>query len=545
MSNDITFIPTPTAREFMLSPAYVRVLAGPIGGGKSVACVHELLRWATEQEPNANGVRKTRFLVCRNTADQLRSTTLKTIFDWLPPALAGNWVATEKTFYLRYGLPDGTIVESEWLAIALDTPDDVRKALSLEATGLWGNEARELHPDVVDGLLMRVNRYPSPKDGGPTRPGAIFDTNMPQEGSWWFDKMVAPPENWSIHIQPSAVLTTAEFASKYGVGEFAGRWVGRHYVYGHVTHGGVVELEAITPKKQVDAAARMTEQPTGQKCSLVARAGADSVFVVDPEAENFGNLNASYYPNTLLGKSKEFIDVYLRCKYGRSRSGMPVFEGFRKDFHVAKRPLLPIDDVSRPLLIGMDFGLTPACTICQVDPRGRLLVLDELVSDGMGIYRFIHERLKPLLAEKFKKHPVRVIGDPAGSQRAQTDERSVFDVLRSEGFDVVPAPTNKLSARIAAVERLLSYVVDGGAAHLVDPRCQQLIAAFSGGYRFRIMRNGEIEPTPDKNKYSHIMDGHQYVCTFVTQHVARGGVLQDVDRHSMRVVKKVDMSAWV
>ena len=115
---EITFRPTQTVREFMLSSAYVRVLAGPIGGGKSVACVHELLRWASEQAPNKKGVRKTRFLICRNTADQLRSTTLKTIFDWLPPSLAGAWVATEKTFYIKYGLPDGTTVETEWMAIS-------------------------------------------------------------------------------------------------------------------------------------------------------------------------------------------------------------------------------------------------------------------------------------------------------------------------------------------------------------------------------------------------------------------------------------------
>lgn len=140
---------------------------------------------------------------------------------------------------------------------------------------------------------------------------------------------------------------------------------------------------------------------------------------------------------------------------------------------------------------------------------------------------------------------MRIVGDPAGSQRAQTDERSVFDVLRSEKFEVVPAPTNKLAARLAAVERLLSYVVDGGAAHIIDPRCKQLIAAFSGGYRFRVMRNGEVDSAPDKNKYSHIMDGHQYVCTYVTQHVSPGGMLHVPERPVLRAVKRVDMSAWV
>jgi hypothetical protein len=75
------------------------------------------------------------------------------VFDWLPPGEAGIWKAVEKTFILMARLPDGTQVESEWIFIPLDTPDDVRKALSLETTFLWGNESRELNSEVVDGLL--------------------------------------------------------------------------------------------------------------------------------------------------------------------------------------------------------------------------------------------------------------------------------------------------------------------------------------------------------------------------------------------------------
>lgn len=66
---------------------------------------------------------------------------------------------------------------------------------------------------------------------------------------------------------------------------------------------------------------------------------------------------------------------------------------------------------THPLLIGHDFGLTPACTISQVDPSGRLLTFAELTSDGMGELRFIREKLKPLLASKFPGMTVLVIGD--------------------------------------------------------------------------------------------------------------------------------------
>lgn len=528
--NEINFRPTPTQQDFMLSDSYVRVLAGPIGGGKSVACVHELIRWATEQLPNKHGVRKTRFLIVRNTADQLRSTTLKTVFDWIPPSWAGAWAATEKTFYIQFGMPDGTAVETEWMAIALDTPDDVRKALSLEATGLWGNESRELHPDVVDGLLMRVNRYPSMKDGGPTRPGAIFDTNMPQMGGWWFEKMSNPPDNWSVHMQPPAVLTLEDWQAKYGEGSHHWEMDNGYEVDASCNSSGGVSVYA--------------ERPGAARTSLVGTDVDRNTYVVDHEADNFVNLNPSYYPNTLEGKTREFISVYLRTEFGQSKEGRPVFEGFRRDFHVAKKPLIAIEDDNRPLIIGMDFGLTPACTINQIDPRGRLMTLAEIVSSNMGIYRFIQEKLQPVLSSRFPGLPIIVVGDPAGTQRAQTDERTVYDILQEHHFKAQPAPSNNLARRLSAVEKFLSQVVDGTPAHIIDPSCKTLIAGLSGGYRFRIKNSGEMEDKPEKNHYSHLMDGHEYACLYVVEGMAPGGRLQD-KRPQRRPVKQVSMGAWM
>jgi hypothetical protein len=218
----------------------------------------------------------------------------------------------EKTFILIARLPDGTTVESEWLFIALDTPDDVRKALSLETTFLWGNEARELHPDVVDGLLGRLNRYPSMKDGGPTRSCALFDTNMPDEDTWWHDKMENPPSNWSVFLQPAAILKPAKYAEMYGE-----------------------EAEEV----------------------LLDKDGEE--WVVNPAADNYDNLPKSYYPNLIPGKTEDWLRVYLRSEYGRSLSGTPVYEKtFTFDFHVSKDPLKFVRGESYPITIGIDFGRT-------------------------------------------------------------------------------------------------------------------------------------------------------------------------------------------
>jgi hypothetical protein len=233
---------------------------------------------------------------------------------------------------------------------------------------------------------------------------------------------------------------------------------------------------------------------------------------LSPEADWIEFLPDGYYENLAEGKSEEWVDVYINAKFGKSLSGQPVFRAFNRDIHVSKGPLQHIRMSTHPLIIGMDFGLTPACTISQIDPMGRFLTFSDLASDGMGTLRFCREKLKPLLANKFPGMPVIIIGDPAGQQRAQTDERSVFDILKQEGFRVVPAKTNSIVARINAVDKLLTKMVDGKPAMLIDPECRHLINALRGGYRYKINTKGMVDEKPEKNEYSHVADAHQYAC---------------------------------
>ena len=57
-------------------------------------------------------------------------------------------------------------VELEVIFLALDRPEDVKKLLSLELTGIWINEAREIPKSIIDACTMRVGRYPSMREGG-------------------------------------------------------------------------------------------------------------------------------------------------------------------------------------------------------------------------------------------------------------------------------------------------------------------------------------------------------------------------------------------
>jgi hypothetical protein len=157
----------------------------------------------------------------------------------------------------------------------------------------------------------------------------------------------------------------------------------------------------------------------------------------------------------------------------------------------------------------------------------------------MGTLRFCREKLKPLLTNRFPGMPVVIIGDPAGQQRAQTDERSVFDILKQEGFRVIPAKTNSIVARINAVDKMLTSMVDGKPRCLIDPSARHIINALRGGYRYKVNSKGLTDDKPEKNEYSHVADAHQYACLH-----ADGNVTGDVLAPKAREIVKTSY-VWV
>jgi hypothetical protein len=412
------------------------------------------------QEPNKQGIRKSRVAIVRETARQLQDTTIKTFHDWFPPGVCGNYMRTTKTYFFQVG-----DVECEIMFRALDDSDDVANLNSLELTFAWFNECRDINPDIVDAMSKRIGRFPSAKDGGPTWFGMWGDTNPPTMDTWWYYQME--------QLDPSD-----------GVSFNDNGW-------------------------------DVFKQPSGRS-SL---------------AENIENLPEGYYDTQ--GRSEEYIRVYIDGEYGLSSAGQPVYKYFRPDYHMGEQTLRPIINGVRPIVIGMDLGLTPAAVIGQQDPRGRVLILNEAVSSDMGVQRFVRTILKPMIYEQYIGAPVLVVTDPAGVQRAQTDERSAVDIIKAEGLKVMPAKTNNVSARLSAVDDYLMRQVDGDSAFLLDPRCSKLKAAMMGGYRFH-HKNGSIE----KNKHSHVAEALQYLMLHINAIGEAGYALQK------REVKRVAAGGW-
>ena len=121
MSNQVIDYDAPkTVTNFMVDDSKVRLIIGPYGSGKTTGCIMELMRRAMMENPDANNVRRTRFVVVRNTAQQLRQTILEDIRKWLTPAM--TYRVTDSTVQFRFSHPTQGRIESDWMLIPLDKP---------------------------------------------------------------------------------------------------------------------------------------------------------------------------------------------------------------------------------------------------------------------------------------------------------------------------------------------------------------------------------------------------------------------------------------
>lgn len=438
----LDYTASPTLAAFHNSTAFVRGVRGPIGSGKSVGCCLEIFIRAKQQHRSIDGIRRSRWAVVRNTGPELETTTIKTWLDWFPEEIFGK-MNRKPPITHKVRIED---VELEIIFLALDRPDDVKKLLSLELTGVFFNETRFIHKDIVDAATGRVGRYPAkkekpddvPSENWPTWYGVIMDTNPPDDDHWWYQLAeVETPKGWEFFAQPSGV---------------------------------------------------------------------------SPKAENIENLPRGYYDRIMAGKTKEWINVFVHGAYGTIQDGKPVYgSSYKDDLHCVMNGLKAIPMV--PLHIGLDFGNTPAAIIEQCSPTGQWRALEEMVSNDVALIDFA-KALKQKLAIDYPGHEVSFHGDPSGSFKDQ-HQKTAFDIFRSVGIIIRPAPSNKIKVRTEGVVNRLNRLINGQPAFVIDgKRCPTLRKGFNGGYRYRrlnVAGTDRYMEEPEKNQYSHVHDAHQYI----------------------------------
>jgi hypothetical protein len=366
-------------------------------------------------------------------------------------------------------------VVSEWILLPLETPEDQKRILSMNLTGAFVSEAIEIDFDLMVAIAGRCGRFPQ----APTWYGMVLDSNLPTEGTAWEQAIRTPPPQWQVFIQPSGLSDNAENLN----------WLLQ-----------TAETLAL-PLDHPDRLAKGRE----------------------------------YYQRLSTSTNPAWVKRYVMAEFGPDPSGAAVYAGmFFLNFHCNDNLLvLP----GAPLLIGLDLGRDPWAVLGQVDSQSRLLVHEEIAADDIGLKLQLPRIRQVVNGRDYVGCPVVIIFDPAGMAKSQVDELTSADVIKAAGFMCMPAPSNRLPPRLNATERFLTESRGGTAAMLINrARCPTLVTALNGGYRFKYNTIGEAQPAPEKNRFSHVADAHQYLCMG-----ASGGTAVAIARKVTRARERAHM----
>ncbi|MFA5429123.1 MAG: hypothetical protein WC279_13055 [Sulfurimonas sp.] len=393
--------------------------------------------------PGKDGIRRSRWAVIRNTRAQLKDTVLKSALEWWTPGILGRWKESEMIFHMEFN-----DVRAEILFRALDSPEDVQRVLSLEISGCFVEEAREINLDIILALQGRIGRYPRREDVPAYWSGMICSTNPPEVDSTWFSIIEHLPleennpdsvmicESWK---QPSGLSPEAEnveylrpnYYSDLAKGKTKA-WVDTyvHGLYSPTQSGKPVYHQvfrqdrhvSLTPLKIDPILPVVIGFDTGlTPAAVFKQMGLDGRIRVLREAHVFD-----------MGM-KRFAQLYIR----------PIIKNF-----FPGNPLIFIGD-----------------------PAGKR----RADSDESSAFKVLKE------------------------------------AFEADDAIVKAASTNDPRVRIQATEQMLSQYPDGEPLMVIDPSCKWYIEALRSKYRFpKIKSTGDYSENPEKGPHSHSAEAGQY-----------------------------------
>jgi hypothetical protein len=515
---NIVYNPSKTGLRFHQSRKEVKCFKGPVGNGKSAACVNELLMMALQQAPNSDGVRKTRFVIVRNTHLELATTVLNTWKQWVPEEICSITMNPMIKGKMVQKVGDGTTVEMEVYFIPIACDDDIAKLKSLECTAVYINEAKYLPFSAVSAARERIGRYPGVTDGYQDNP----DGKIVVDGKLVKGFYRAPRNQFGV-IDPSTGDLKYEPCTRSCLIMDTNPPDTDHWWYYLAENGHLPNVDY--PAQAIAETRRIFDFFDGPP-ALIRH--ADGSYIDNPNAENIGNLQGGYeyYRKQIAANSLDYINVNVLGMYGSVLSGKRVYPQFNRDLHVPKEHFAPIEGL--PIGLGWDFGLTPTVTIGQMTDLGQVRVIAELCGEDIDVRSFARDIVKPYLQKHFRGYEIAFSwGDPTGNNRGEGEGRASIGILNDEysdgsdlldmGFRTEGASTNDPTKRVDAVVKALTRILSNGRmGMLVDSRCKMLIKGFEGGYCYQRLKvsgaEGLYRDKPDKGKYSHVHDSLQYLC---------------------------------
>ncbi len=439
----LNYKPSPTGSRFLQSRRFNKLIMGPVGGGKSTVALMDLVDRAVNQAP-FNNTRRTKFIILRNTIAQLKATVKPLMDTWfvtMTKGTMGQWRLSDNVFEAKFKMPDGTVVHSEFVLMAADTPDDVRRLLSLEASAAWVEECREVDPDVFAGLQGRVNRFPSKIAGGVTRPGVICSTNPPPLGGFWHKFITEEEKGKEIFIQPAALLDDG----------------------------------SLNP-----LAENLENLADDYYENLITGKTEDWINVYLKNLFGAGDMGRPIYKGTF----KPSFHVATKPLQAVLQSLNPLVVGMDNGLQAAAT-IGQRDMRGRVNILAEAY--VPEDETMGVETYLRTILVPMLRT------KFPRFRPENIMFEL----------DPACFQRSQVDEKTIAQAVAAYGYKVNKASTNDPERRIQAVEGLLAQQIDGGAALLIDASCSHIIDTLTWGHRYKRSPAGTSSTVAEKNHYSH------------------------------------------
>ena len=449
----LDYTPSKTIREFMLSDAKIRAICGPVGSGKTSGAIIELLRQSITIPAMDDGIRRSRQIIIRNTKQQLRDTTLSSVIGLLPVEIY-KW--RESDMIMRFKFND---VESDWLFRSLDSPEDIQRLLSLEASWGWLEESREIPVQLLSDIEGRVGRYPSQAGGFRYRSGIICTTNPPEIDSAWYKLLEHLPQEDG---DDNSIIDVAVFKQPSGLSPEA------------------ENLENLRP-------GYYEELSKGKKADWV------NVYV------------HGRYARSMSGKPV-YEDSFQYDR--RVKRNLPI------------DPTLPViiglDAARNPAAVFMQIGRDGKLRKLR-EAIGKDMGMKTFIASKLTPMIRNHFPLNPLV---FVGDPSWSRKNDTDDNSSMKELKKHFVTgMPGMGHAVKSAATNDPIARINALDDpFRNWWPDGEPGIEYDAECQTLVTALRSKYRYTRKKttDGEMRDMPDKtHPWSDIADADQYGTLFI------------------------------
>ena len=396
------------------------------------------------------GKRSSKWAVIRNTNKQLRDTTLATWMQWFSDF--GTWKETKMTFHLKFGE-----VDAEIMFLPLDTPEDVGRVLSLELTGAFCNEFRELPIPMLADIKGRLRRYPNPTLVPGCFYGLISDTNPPEFDSEAYKLMEHLPQEEG---NENSIIDCETFFQPSGLSELG------------------ENLDHLHPQYYSDLAKGQT------------KAWVDTYIHGMYSPSQAGR---PVYANSFV-RDKHVSPVPLDI-----HPTLPVIIGFDTGLCPALSFRQIIDGRVKVLreIAAFDMGMKRCIQnyvrqmVRNDFPDNALIFIGDpaAVRRGDGDESSALKELKEAFCD---------------------DERNIFKT----------AYTNDPGVRIQATEQMLIQFPMGEPMYLIDPSCKRYIRGLQSMYRYaRVKSHGGYADKPQKTgepgEFGHLIEAGQYADLYI------------------------------